>query len=243
MIHVTIWNEGRHEQHDAAVQRVYPEGLHGALAKGLAPYPDIESRTATQDEPEHGLTESVLEGTDVLIWWGHKAQEEVADEVVARVQRHVLEGMGLIVLHSAHASKIFKALMGTTCSLTWREAGERERIWNLAPHHPITDGIDDYFEIQQEEMYGERFDIPEPDKLIFISWFQGGEVFRSGCVWERGHGRIFYFRPGHETHPTYYHPDVIRVIANAVRWAKPSMRAGFRCPMGEPLEEIPPPAQ
>ncbi len=239
-LRVVIWNECRHEQQDEAVRAVYPDGIHKALERGLNEYPGFSIRTATLDEPEHGLTEPVLEETDVLIWWGHKAHGEVADAVAERVRKHVLEGMGLIVLHSSHWAKVFRLLMGTTCSLKWREAGERERIWNLAPSHPITDGIDDYFEIEQEEMYGERFDIPEPDRLIFLSWFQGGEVFRSGCVWERGHGRIFYFRPGHETYPTYRHKDVLRVIANAARWAKPQVRLESQCPMTEPLEELPP---
>jgi trehalose utilization protein len=68
-------------------------------------------------------------------------------------------------------------------------------------------------------MYGEVFDVPAPDELVFVSWFTGGEVFRSGCCYTRGRGRIFYFRPGHETHASYHHPDVRRVIANAVDWA------------------------
>lgn len=239
-VRVTIWNEYEHEKDNEAVKKIYPDGIHKAIEKGLSEYPGFTTRTATLDEPEHGLPEEVLNETDVLIWWGHKAHGKVSDDVVKRVQRKVLEGMGLIVLHSGHFSKIFKVLMGTNCSLKWREAAERERIWNLAPSHPITEGIDEYFEIAHEEMYGERFDIPEPDKLIFVSWFQGGEVFRSGCVWERGHGRIFYFRPGHETYPTYHNKDVIRVIANAARWAKPIVRMEDNCPMTEPLEELPP---
>jgi trehalose utilization protein len=196
-------------------------------------------RTATLDEPEHGLTEEVLAETDVLLWWGHMAHKEVSDEVVERVQKRVLEGMGLIVLHSAHVSKIFVKLMGTGCMLRWREAGERERLWVVAPGHPIAEGIGDYFEIPHEEMYGEFFDIPAPDALVFVSWFQGGEVFRSGCCFERGQGRIFYFRPGHETHPTYHQPEVQRVISNAVRWAAPTSRPPFKSGnRAVPLETI-----
>ncbi len=240
-VRVTIWNEFLQEREDEAVRRVYPEGIHKALEQGLRDYPGFMIRTATLGDPDQGLADAVLEDTDVLIWWGHKAHAAVTDETTARVQRHVLSGMGLIVLHSGHWAKVFKALLGTHCSLRWREAGERERIWNLAPSHPITQGVDDYFEIDQEEMYGERFDVPEPDQLIFVSWFQGGEVFRSGCVWERGHGRIFYFRPGHETYPTYYHRDVLRVIANAARWAKAPVRMDDACAMSEPLETLPPP--
>ena len=180
-IHVTIWNEFHHERKNEAVKRIYPDGMHAAIARALSASKDLACRTATLDEPEHGLTDKVLNETDVLVWWGHIAHGDVKDEVVNRVQQQVLSGMGLIVLHSGHYSKVFRALMGTNCSLKWREADEKERIWNLAPGHPITEGIGEYFELPYEEMYGERFDIPEPHKLVFISWFEGGEVFRSGC--------------------------------------------------------------
>jgi trehalose utilization protein len=238
-IRVTVWHEFRHEKKNPKVAALYPEGMHGAIAEFLGRDTAFQIRTATLDEPEHGLTESVLEETDVLVWWGHMAHGEVADEIVARVQKRVLEGMGLIALHSAHYAKIFKALLGTTCSLKWREANDKERLWNVNPSHPIAQGIGDYFEIQSEEMYGEPFGIPTPDELIFISWFTGGEVFRSGATWQRGHGRIFYFRPGHETYPTYYHPDVQRVITNAVHWAKPTVRIPDVCPNAQPLEALP----
>ncbi len=219
-IKVTIWNEYRHEREDSAIAAVYPEGLHAAIGNGLTG-DDFRVRYATLDEPEHGLTDEVLADTDVLIWWGHKAHREVDDAIVARVQRRVLDGMGLVVLHSGHHSKIFKTLMGTTCNLKWREATDKERLWVVNPSHPIVDGIGEYIELPQEEMYGEFFDIPQPDDLIFVSWFTGGEVFRSGCCYQRGQGKIFYFRPGHESYPTYYNPDVLRVIANGVRWAAP----------------------
>jgi len=221
MIHVTVWGENVHERTQPAVAAIYPRGMHACLAEALRSDLEIEPSTATLDQPEHGLTEEVLDRTDVLTWWGHKAHAQVADAVVDRVQRRVLEGMGLIVLHSGHYSKIFKRLLGTACSLSWREAGERERLWVVAPGHPIARGIDRSFEIESEEMYGEPFAIPTPDELVFISWFQGGEVFRSGCCFRRGNGRIFYFRPGHETYPTYHHPQVQLVIRNAVHWARP----------------------
>ncbi len=220
-IRVTVWNEFRHEKDHEAVRAVYPDGIHEAIGAYLRGQ-EFTVRTATLDEPEHGLTEAVLAETDVLIWWGHLAHGEVSDAIVDRVQGRVLNGMGLVVLHSGHFSKIFKRLMGTSCDLKWREANERERIWVVAPGHPIAEGLGEYFELPQEEMYGEYFDIPEPDALVFLSWFQGGEVFRSGCCYQRGQGKIFYFRPGHETHPTYYNPDVLRVIGNSVRWAAPS---------------------
>ena len=218
-IRVTVWNEFRHEREKPEVAEIYPEGIHGAIADYLGTQPGMVARTATLDEPEHGLTKEVLAETDVLTWWGHGAHQEVKDDVVNRIQDRVLDGMGLICLHSAHFSKIFKRLMGTSCSLKWREIGERERIWIVDPAHPIAEGLGDFFEIPHAEMYGERFDIPQPDELVFISWFQGGEVFRSGCGFHRGRGKIFYFRPGHETHPIFYQEEVRRVISNAVIWA------------------------
>jgi trehalose utilization protein len=239
-VRVTVWNEFRHEKNDEAVRKVYPNGIHVAIADGLTKAGGFATSTATLDEPEHGLTEKKLEDTDVLIWWGHMAHGEVADEIVDRVQQAVLSGMGLIVLHSGHFSKPFRRLMGSNCSLYWREAGEKERLWNVAPGHEITQGIDKFIEIPHTEMYGERFDIPEPDKLIFISWFEGGDVFRSGCAWERGNGRVFYFRPGHETFPIYYDANILKVLANACRWASPRIISSTsEAPnVKEPLEPI-----
>ncbi len=219
-IRLTIWNEGRHEKIDKGVAAVYPKGMHTALADGLKEY-GFSIKTATIDEPEHGLTEAVLAETDVLTWWGHMAHEEVSDKIVDRVQKRVLAGMGLIVLHSGHVSKIFRRMMGTSCQLLWRDVGENEHIWVVEPGHPIADGLPLVINLPHEEMYGERFDIPAPDELVLMSWFKGGEVFRSGCCFYRGRGKIFYFRPGHEMYPTYYDHLVLRVIANAVRWAAP----------------------
>jgi trehalose utilization protein len=219
-INVTVWNEFRHEKIHDEVAEVYPDGIHVVIADFLADA-GFETRTATLDEPEHGLTEAVLAETDVLIWWGHMAHNEVEDEIVDRVQQRVLEGMGLIVLHSGHMSKIFRRLMGTGCMLKWREAGEKERLWVVEPGHPITQGVGEYIEVPHAEMYGEHFDVPTPDTLVFISWFEGGDVFRSGCCYYRGQGKIFYFRPGHETYRIFYQPEIRRVLANAVRWAAP----------------------
>ena len=221
LIRVTVWGENVHEQTHESVRSLYPDGMHHFIADALSKVPGITTRCATLQEPEHGLTEMVLEDTDVLTWWGHCAHGQVEDLIVDRVQKRVLEGMGLLVLHSAHYAKIFKRLLGTSCSLTWRGEGERERVWVCNPGHPIAAGLGPYFEIEQEEMYGEPFGIPSPEETIFVSWFQGGEVFRSGCTWKRGNGKIFYFRPGHETFPTYHNKDVQRVIANAVRWLAP----------------------
>ncbi|TWI55901.1 ThuA domain-containing protein [Halalkalibacter nanhaiisediminis] len=237
MLNVTVWNENRHEQKNTVVRDIYPEGIHGAIASFLQEA-KLDVKTATLDEPEHGLTEEVLNNTDVLIWWGHLAHDEVEDVIVEKVKKRVLEGMGLIVLHSGHFSKIFKTLMGTSCDLKWREADEKERIWIIEPSHPIVEGIGEYIELDKEEMYGEHFDIPTPDELIMMSWFEGGEVFRSGCTYQRGNGKIFYFRPGHETYPTYHNKEIQRVIKNAVEWAKPVNRSYPVYGNAKPLEEI-----
>ncbi|MDQ0231720.1 ThuA domain-containing protein [Metabacillus malikii] len=237
MTNVTVWNENRHEQKNPLVSEIYPNGIHGAIAQFLKAA-DLDVMTATLDEPKHGLTEEVLQKTDVLIWWGHLAHDEVQDEIVEKVKQRVLDGMGLIVLHSGHFSKVFKQLMGTSCDLKWREADDRERIWVIDPSHPIADGIGEYIELEKEEMYGEHFDIPAPDELIFTSWFEGGEVFRSGCVFKRGNGRIFYFRPGHETYPTYHNEQVQTVIKNAVNYVKPVQRKRPVYGNAQPLEVI-----
>ncbi len=220
-IRVTVWGENVHEHQNETVRRLYPDGMHSTIAGGIAELlgNSVEVRTATLQEPEHGLTPEVLSETDVLTWWGHKAHDAVSDDVVFRVRDRVLAGMGLLVLHSAHYSKIFKALMGTTCSLRWREADDRELVWTVNPSHPIAAGVPHPIIVPRQEMYGEYFDIPQPEQLVFISSYSGGEAFRSGCCFTRGLGRIFYFSPGHETYPIYQQPEIRRVLANAVLWA------------------------
>ena len=219
-IRVTIWNEFRHEKIHDEVKEIYPDGMHAVIGSYLQKHA-MEITVATLDEPDHGLTEEVLANTDVLTWWGHLAHAEVEDRIVDRVQQRVLEGMGLLVLHSGHESKVFKRLMGTSCDLKWREAAERERLWVVEPGHPIVEGLSDYIELPESEMYGEPFYIPNPEHVIFMSWFQGGEVFRSGCTFRRGRGKIFYFSPGHETYPIYYQDDILHVIKNGIQWLKP----------------------
>ncbi len=224
MINVTVWNEFVHEQIRDDVKAIYPEGIHKVLADGLSKE-GFACRTATLDQEEHGLTESVLNSTDVMLWWGHTAHDLVDDDIAEAVVRRVHEGMGLIVLHSGHFSKPFKQLMGTSCDLKWRVADEQEILWCVNPTHPIAQGVNPSITLDKEEMYGEFFDVPAPDELVYLSNFEGGEVFRSGCTYRRGHGKIFYFRPGHETYPTYHNEDIMHIIANAVRWAYPATNA------------------
>jgi trehalose utilization protein len=229
LIRVTVWNEHVHELTQESVKRIYPHGMHGAIADGLRRElgDSVTIRFGTLAEPEHGLTAEVLAQTDVLTWWGHADHEGVADEVVDRVHARVLNGMGIVVLHSGHYSKIFRRLMGTTCALRWRsdEGGEREVIWTVNPGHPIATGVPQPIVVPHQEMYGEFFDIPPPDELVFISSFEGGEVFRSGCCYYRGAGRVVYFSPGDQEFPVYHQPEIQRVIANCVRWCGQAMNA------------------
>ena len=229
-IRVTVWGENIHEKTHKVVADIYPKGMHGCIADALNSDSEIQARTATLDQPEHGLTEAVLNDTDVLTWWGHAGHHKVEDAIVDRVQKRVLAGMGLIVLHSGHHAKIFKRLMGHNCDLVWREAGEKERLWVCNPGHAIAQGVGTYFELAEEEMYGEPFGIPNPDEVVFVSWFQGGEAFRSGVTYRRGAGKVFYFRPGHETYPTYHDHNIQRVLKNAVKWAKPEGTFTWGCP-------------
>lgn len=222
-LRVTLWHEFRHEKTNPVVAKLYPDGMHGAIANHLRKSSDLTVRLAALDDPDHGLTPDVLNSTDVMTWWGHHAHGEVRDDIVDQVYERVLGGMGLIVLHSGHFAKIFKRLMGTSCNLKWRVTeNEGETLWVTRPGHPIVKDIDDHFHLPAEEMYGEFFDIPEPEQTVLISSFTGGEVFRSGCCWTRGAGRVFYFRPGHETFPAYHDANVLKVIENAIRWAAPT---------------------
>lgn len=244
-LRVTIWNEYLHELQHEVVGAHYPDGIHGALAEVVRQHHgDAVIRTATLRERDHGLSAELLDTTDVLLWWGHQAHDEVGEEWVSRVHQAVLSGMGFVALHSAHFAKPFIRLMGTNCSLRWREADERERLWSIEPGHPILAGVPDRFELEHEEMYGERFDIPQPDETLMLSWFQGGDVFRSLCTWRRGHGRVVYFRPGHETYPTYRDPHVGRIIANAAEWARRRVtRPTELAPRVEALERVPNPTK
>ncbi len=229
MIRVLVWNEFMHEKSKESVRAIYPNGIHQAIADFLQ-CDDITVKTAWLEMENCGITKEVLDETDVLIWWGHMKHNAVPDEVADLVRDAVLSGMGAIFLHSAHHSKPFKKLMGTSANLTWRESGDSERLWVIEPAHPITRGIDRSFKLEGEETYGEPFIIPTPDKLLLIGSFSGGEVFRSGCLFERGNGKIFYFQPGHETFPTYYDKNVQTIIRNAVRYVAPEYREYIDCP-------------
>lgn len=224
MIRITVWNENLHEKSDPEVRANHPNGLHETVAEALREDPEFVVRTATLDDPDCGLTDEVLSETDVLFWWGHMGHDKVPDEVVDRVYKHVMSGMGLVALHSAHHSKIFRKLMGSPCNLTWHD-DSRERVFVVNPAHPIAKGIPAHFEIPVEECYGEPFSIPEPDQLVFLAWYNTGEVFRAGCCYQRGCGKIFYFQPGHETAKSFFVPEVRQIYRNGARWAAPVIRS------------------
>ena len=222
-MNITIWCEHLQDQTDERVRAVYPDYIHGALAQALEPLTaqGATIRIATLDMPDCGLPPEVLDTTDVLLWWGHIGHDRVPDELARAVADRVLLGMGFLALHSAHYCKPFKLLMGTTCSLRHGK-GASERLWCLDPGHPIAQGVPTCIEIPNEEMYGEFYDIPAPDELVYGAWFAGGELFRAGCCWRRGSGKVFYFQPGHETDASYYLPHIQQILRNAVQWAAPT---------------------
>jgi len=224
-IRVTIYNEYIEEKRDPAAVKIYPNGMHNAIKNFLDKNPDLEATAVTMELPDCGLTKELLDNTDVLLWWGHGYHGDVSDEVTRRVQRRVLNGMGFIPLHSSHMSKPFLALMGTSCRLHWCD-DHQEVMWTVTPGHPIAKDIPEYFVLDSEEMYGEPFGIPNPDEVVFIGWFNHGNVFRSGVTFRRGNGKIFYFQPGHQSNPSYNNPHVLKIIENAVIWAKPEYPAG-----------------
>lgn len=217
MIRVTVWNEYIHEREIPAIAAVYPEGIHKCIADFLSEDKEVSVRVSTLQNSECGLSDELLENTDVLIYWGHCAHDKVTDEAAQRVADHVRRGMGFIGLHSAHFSKPLKLLLGTTMTLSWKD-NDSEKLYVTAPTHPIAEGVPPMIELPEEEMYGEYFDIPKPDDVVFTGWFKGGCVFRSGVTFSRGYGKIFYFQPGHEAFPIYYNKEVQKIIRNAVHW-------------------------
>ena len=228
MIKVTVWNEGLHEKTSKEVSAVYPDGIHNYIKGFLQTEEDIEVTTATLTQRKCGLTDEVLDNTDVLIWWGHMAHGEVNDALVEKIRNRVLDGMGLVCLHSAHMSKVFTRVVGSSGRLMWGD-NVHEVVWNINPTHPIAAGIPSHFHLAMEETYAEPFQIPDPDELIFLSWYDTGYVFRSGCIWKRGLGKVFYFQPGHETVPTYHNPYILRILQNAAHYCAPA-ETGYRLP-------------
>lgn len=237
MIRVTVWTENYHEavRKQENVLSVYPNGIHSCIADFLKEEFTVRTANLFNAQGERnenaGLTKELLEETDVLLWWAHCSHQEVPDEAAHMVADAVRRGMGILFLHSAHLCKPMRFLLGTSGTLHWREDGDSERLWVVNPYHPIAQGLGEYVKIPNVETYSEPFGIPEPDQLVFIGAYSGGEVFRSGCCWQRENGRIFYFQPGHETFPIYYMPEIQLIIKNAIRWAyNPCRIAELSCP-------------
>lgn len=227
-IRVTIFCEHNQDRYEP-VKSVYPDGIHGALAAAYEAEPGFSVTIATQDMPEHGLTEELLANTDVLVWWSHLDNPQFDDVVADRVCRHVVgRGMGFLSLHSSAFSKPWQRMMGIYYDAgSWGRfrtmpKGEKQRLWIINPGHPIVDGLKDFVEIPQDEMYGEPQLVPEADQTVFISWWEGGDVCRSGLVFFRGRGKIFQFTPGHETFPIFYQPEVQLILRNAAKFLAPS---------------------
>jgi len=226
---VLVWNEYIDDRRAGPAKDCYPNGIHETIARLLRSYlPGTVVETATLQDENSGITDEALASANVLIWWSHVAHEQIPDTVVDLVQDHVLRGMGIILLHSSAESKIFKRLMGTTCSFRWRESGDRELVWVTDPSHPIAAGIPCVIELAADETYSEYFDIPKPEAVVFISSFAGGEVFRSGCTFQCGEGKVFFFSPGHESYPIYHNDMISKVIGNAVVWADSGRPRGPR---------------
>ncbi|MDR0426377.1 MAG: ThuA domain-containing protein [Clostridiales bacterium] len=221
-------------------REAYPEGMQNCL-KAMLEAAGHRVTLVEQDENGDGAAMAAAVGdADVAYWWGHGLHQKVSDAAADAVVRAVWRGMGLVCLHSSHLSKPFLRLIGTDGTLCWREAGENERLWVVDPAHPIAAGLPPTVEIEREEMYGEPFGIPQPDELVFLGWYKGGEVFRSGCVFRRGRGKVFYFQPGHETYPNYKLPDVRRILLNAAEYLRCPAKAAAdaECPCVPPKETL-----
>lgn len=212
-IRVRVWSE------HTARRAYYPDDINGAVAEGLRLDDGLSVTTAELVDEGDGVPETELARTDVLVWWGHQLHRYVADDAVDRVVRHVRErGMGFVALHSSHMSKPFTRLIGDDGGLGGVEVDAgAERITVEQRDHPVADGVDK-IELAKEESYNEPFNCGKPDAVVFRSVFDNGHEFRSGLAYTVDNGRVFYFRPGHETYPAFADPMVRRVIRNAVYW-------------------------
>jgi len=213
---------------------IYPTGINGALADYLNKQDGIEAKTAQLSDPEAGLGEAALANADVLIWFGHKKHKDVPDEIVERVVRHIRErGLGFIALHSAHYSKPLKVALQASGSWSdYQNRGWAEQVWVVSPNHPLAKGLKD-FTLPKEEIYTEPFDVPAPEAVILEATWPSGHRTRECMVWTLGKGRFVYLRPGHEEYPTFFIPEMQRLISNAVLWAGKRTNAPANLPRRE----------
>lgn len=214
---VLVWSE------ETVHDDVYPNDINSAVAEHLNEHPEFVAQAVHIDEPDQGVSEDRLEWADALVWWGHARHDDVREETVDRVEEYVTEeGVGFLALHSAHYALTFKRLVGASGDLgevRWEDIppGETEELEVVDPDHPIAAGVED-FTLPEVEMFGEPFDVPEPDDVVLHSTFPEGGEFRSLCTFTFGAARGAYFRPGHEEFRIYHDENVRRVVANAVRW-------------------------
>ena len=228
---VVVWSEGTANV-DAGSKEVYPNDINTAIAEGLKPLAarGWEIVKASLNEPEQGLSDALLNSTDVLIWWGHKKHGDVKDELVGKIVSRVKEGkMGFIPTHSSHFCKPLKKLMGTACSWgEYKTDGTSVEILVKEPGHPICEGVEN-FKLPKIERYGEPFAVPTPEAVPLdgVYTLPNGQTKpgRMGLCWTIGKGKVFYFTPGHETYDDYYRPEVRRIFVNAVLWAAPIQQA------------------
>lgn len=224
---VVVWSEGTASV-DRGSREVYPNDINSAIADGLKP---LEAEgwkivKAGLGDPDQGISDELLNRTDVLVWWGHKKHGEVSNDLVAKIDARVREGrMGFISTHSSHFAKPYRKLMGTPCS--WREYktdGTSVEIIVKDPSHPICKGVKN-FKLPKIERYGEPFAVPTPESVpldgIYTKPDGSTEPGRMGLCWTVGKGRVFYFTPGHETYDDYFRPEVRQILLNAVVWAAP----------------------
>lgn len=215
-VNALVWSEGT-EPED-----VYPRGVRGPIADYLSEETDIEARTRSIEDEDQGVSGDDLEWADVILWWGHLRHDDVTDETVDRIEEHVREnGVGFVSLHSAHYARPYKRLIGMSGDLGGHRLtdDESEYVEVCAPDHPIAEGVDD-FTLPEVEMFGEPYDIPEPETVVLHSEYsEGDEEFRSGVTFEFGEGRGFYLRPGHEEFEIYLDDNIQRIVTNATRWA------------------------
>lgn len=222
-MNITIFNEYHPNEHTGKAEKNYPGGIHIAL-KSIFESQEYDVVTATQEQACNGLTDEILDNTDVLLWWSKNWDNELLNSVADKVVSRIREGMGAVFLHSAKNSKPFLRLTGTTSAtapVSWKEPGESERLFVVSPAHPIAEGIPSGYVIPNEEPYCEYFDIPKPDDIVFLGGFGNGMCIRAGVTFTRGAGKIFFFQPGHDSFPVYNDKVIRRIILNAVNWAKP----------------------
>lgn len=274
-VRVVVWDEQQPKQRGA-----YPNFLGNQIASYLKKQPGLSVKSVRMNDPEQGLSSEVLDNCDVLIWWGHRRQQEITPETGQALVERIRAGqLSLIALHSAHWSTPFmeamnarsrddalaklpeadrgratfelihpfkdkykppkrddsptpraeystaadgapriKLYLPNSCFPAVRADGMPSHVTAVLPNHPIARGIPAKFTILHTEMYDEPFHVPAPDQVVFEEHWDAGEHFRTGMVWKLGRGKVFYFRPGHETYPVYFEPYPLKILDNAVRW-------------------------